>query len=120
MKQKLVELLDAGEGHTIFKTETVIEALKEYGFEVEKKEKLIWICKGDRSSSFLLTMKPAQPPRSKYDIVSWEGDASDGVSDLYLIRALVDLVPEKYDGGHYIGRGFQYRAYRDWLSKRGF
>ncbi len=114
----LTEILNDGEGHTIFKTEQVIEALKEFGFQVEKTKSRIKISQDGRKASFFLTLKPTKPPKSKYDVVSWNGDAPDGVWDLALIKALVDITGKRYDGGDYIGRGFQYRAYQEWLIKK--
>jgi len=116
---KLKKLLDNGEGHTIFKTDHVIKALEEGGFEVYKSKVFLTIKKDNRSGIIYLTLKPTKKPKSKYDIVSWNGLAPDGVYDLDLIRGLIEWTGEKCDAGNYIGRGFQYRSYREWLEKRG-
>uniref|UniRef100_A0A6M3LNK9 Uncharacterized protein n=2 Tax=viral metagenome TaxID=1070528 RepID=A0A6M3LNK9_9ZZZZ len=121
---KLKKLLDDGEGHTIFKTESVIKALKEAKFDITEtyyktKRKGLTLTKDNKSSFLVLTFKPTKLPKTKYDIVSWNGDSPDGVYDLDLIRGLIAWTGEKCEAGDYFGRGFQYRSYREWLKERG-
>ena len=123
-KEKLEELLNHGEGHTIFKTDSVIDALKESGFAVEvvvndkKKPLRLKVTTNERQAAIFLEHAPTSAPKSKYDIVSWNGSINDtGVHDLGLVEALVDLTGGKYTGGSFGGRGFQYRAYREWLRQ---
>lgn len=121
--EKLKELLDNGEGHTIFKTDHVIKALEKAGFKVQKSKLCLDFQKDNKGYVIPLTLKPTKPAKSKYDVAEWNMDSPDGVHDLNLIRSiciwLAAVKNEKCDAGDYMGRGFQYRSYREWLKERG-
>jgi len=122
--EKLKQVIVDGEGHTIFKTDHIILALEEAGLNPvrkdDKKFPRIDISKDERKATIGLTLRPNRAPRSKYDVAEWNGNAPDGVWDLDLVHALVSLTGIPYDGGDYIGRGYQYRAYAGWLDKHFF
>ena len=121
---KLLKFLADGEGHTIFMTDKVIEALKEANFSVKKDKHNIHISKDGQDSYIYLTMKPTKKPTSKYDVTEWHGTDKDGVHDLELIKAVIcwmeKVMGNKYNNGDYMGRGFQYRAYYEWCYNNGF
>lgn len=115
---KLLTILNEGEGHSIFPTKEVISALEETKIGVTKTKNTLILFYNNKKSTIFLTKKPKRKPRSKYDVEYWpESLGEDGVWDLALIRALVDLCDKEYYGGEYSGRGFQYRAYYEWLNK---
>ena len=118
IKPKLRELLGDGEGHTIWKPEPVLEALKENDITVANcGDYFLLKCDG-MESSCPVTGAPKHKPKTKYDIVSWEGTKDDiGIYDLDFIYALVKLTGKKYTGRNCMGRGFQYIAYLQWLEE---
>jgi hypothetical protein len=125
---KLKEMVDAGEGHTIFKTEHVIDALLESGYDtitVESKgrKKNGYIRIKSRATGIdanvVLIYPPKRAPRSKYDIVSWGDKMATGIHDLSLMQALIRMTGKPFDGADFMGRGSQYRAYYAWLQEEG-
>ena len=118
---KLKELLLEGEGHLIWKTSVVIEALKNSGFGVEEQPKKLIISLGGKKGIVYLETAPTHSPKSKYDIVQWEGSKEDtGIHDLALLSAICCVMPMEYDGGSFGGRGFQYREYLEWIKKENY
>ena len=118
---KLKELLLEGEGHLIWKTSVVIEALKNSGFGVEEQPKKLIISLGGKKGIVYLETAPTHSPKSKYDTVSWKGSKEDtGIHDLVLLSAVCDVMPTKYSGRSFIGRGFQYSGYLRWIQKENY
>jgi len=118
---KLLELVNDGEGHTIWKDETVINGLADNKIGFHREKNGIHISLDGRTSVIPITLPPDHPPKSKYDIVSWVGGkGSVGVWDLDLISSITDLVGDRNQVRGCLGRGYQYRAYRDYLVEKGF
>lgn len=119
LKPKLKELLNNGEGHTIWKATPVFEALDEMGIVLAFKKTFFDVHYGDAIARLPVIGAPKKKPESKYDIVSWEGTKDDiGIWDLDLIRCVCDLAGEKNEVRQCLGRGFQYRAYQEWLMPK--
>ena len=119
------EFLKEGEGHTIFMLAEIRNALFESGIdnEIDLQNKSLILRLKEKESEIFLTEKPEViAPRDKYDIVSWgEQLGQFAIWDLSLVAGLCKLFGAKSeDVGSYNGRGFQYRAYYEWLEKKGF
>jgi len=118
---KLKELILEGEGHLIWKTPSVIKALKKSGFGIEEHPKELVVILGEKKGIVYLETAPVHSPKSKYDTVSWKGSKEDtGIHDLALLSAICYVMPTKYDGRSFGGRGFQYREYLEWLKKENY
>jgi hypothetical protein len=121
----LQAILKEGEGHTIFQVSEVRNALFESRIDssVDFQNKSLILSDGKKKFVILLMERPEViAPKSKYDIEHW-GDrlGQFAIWDLSLIANLCKMLGARSDEvGSYIGRGFQYRAYYEWLIKYNF